>query len=189
MPVLGFHTALYIALQEIGKIERALFMLDWPENPLYAAAARPGSTRASNAIPWILLTMQIWSRRNERCPARGKAARRWGILSKRGLCPTNREWTMSPVGGFMCSPSSACRRCLVCSVRLIARAMMRTRDKSAVVRRLPSLAASTRGSTVVGFICRTSPATEQICAVSRSAYARDRRRSRRSRSCRSGNNR
>lgn len=39
-----------IALQEIGKIERTFFMLDWLERPIFAAAAKPGSTRASSAM-------------------------------------------------------------------------------------------------------------------------------------------
>lgn len=39
-----------IALQEIGKIERTLFMLDWLETRRSAAAARPGSTRANSVL-------------------------------------------------------------------------------------------------------------------------------------------
>jgi hypothetical protein len=40
-----------LALQEIGKVERTLFMLDWLEDPALSAAAMPGSTRASSATP------------------------------------------------------------------------------------------------------------------------------------------
>jgi TnpA family transposase len=40
-----------VALQEIGKVERTLFMLDWLENPSCAGVARPVSTTASSAMP------------------------------------------------------------------------------------------------------------------------------------------
>ena len=39
-----------LALQELGRLERALFMLDWLEARNCADAAMPGSTRASSVI-------------------------------------------------------------------------------------------------------------------------------------------
>src|SRR5271156_5189801 len=39
-----------LALQELGRIERTLFMLDWLEARNCADAAMPGSTRASSVI-------------------------------------------------------------------------------------------------------------------------------------------
>lgn len=39
-----------VALQEIGKIERTLFMLDWLEIPTCASDAMPATTTASDAM-------------------------------------------------------------------------------------------------------------------------------------------
>ena len=43
---------LHLALGEIGRIERSLFMLDWIESPQLRMECQAASTRARRATPW-----------------------------------------------------------------------------------------------------------------------------------------